>query len=137
MCNCWQASTGEWYRLAADDIIEVGDSISNGLRTSLLGPFLFARAILRRTTTFLTNTFGFGIKLSTGVCVPGVVHMPGDPKQCREHAKRCWALASEISNPVLKESLTDVAQRWAVLAAELETMHSLLEALEEPEKKAG
>jgi hypothetical protein len=37
--------------------------------------------------------------------------MPGDPKQCREHAKRCWALASEITNPILKESLTDAAQR--------------------------
>jgi hypothetical protein len=46
-------------------------------------------------------------------------------------------LAAEITNPVLKESLTDAAQRWAGLAAELETIHSLLEALEEPEKKAG
>jgi len=63
--------------------------------------------------------------------------MPGDPKRCREHAKRCWALASEITNPVLKESLLDAAQRWAVLAAELETIHSLLEPLEECEKKAG
>jgi hypothetical protein len=63
--------------------------------------------------------------------------MPGDPKQCREHAKRCWALASEIINPVLKESLIDAAQRWAVLAVELETINSLLECLEEPEKKAG
>ena len=63
--------------------------------------------------------------------------MPGDPKRCREHAKRCWALASEITNPVLKESLTDAAQRWALLATELETIHSLLEVLEEPEKKAG
>jgi hypothetical protein len=71
------------------------------------------------------------------VCVPGVDHMPGDPKQCREHAKRYWALASEITNPVLKESLTDAAQRWAVLASELETIHSLLDALEESEKKAG
>jgi hypothetical protein len=63
--------------------------------------------------------------------------MPGDPKRCREHAKRCWALASEITNPVLKESLLDAAQRWAVLAAELETIHSLLEPLEEIKKKAG
>ena len=46
-------------------------------------------------------------------------------------------LGSEITNPVLKESLTDAAQRWAVLAVELETIHSLLGALEEPEKKAG
>jgi hypothetical protein len=62
--------------------------------------------------------------------------MPGDPKQCREHAKRCWALASESTNPAVKDSLIDAAQRWAVLAAELET-HSLLEALEDAEKKAG
>jgi len=34
-----------------------------------LGPFLFAGAILRRTTTFLTKTSDFGINLSTGVCV--------------------------------------------------------------------
>jgi hypothetical protein len=53
--------------------------------------------------------------------------MPGDPKACREHAKRCWALASEITNPVLKESLIDTAQRWARLAVDLEAIHSLLE----------
>jgi len=46
-------------------------------------------------------------------------------------------LGSEITNPVLKESLTDAAQRWALLATELETIHSLIEALEEPEKKVG
>src|SRR4029453_19455969 len=54
--------------------------------------------------------------------------MPGDPKQCREHAKRWLALASEITNPVLKESLTDAAQRWALLATELETIHASLSA---------
>ena len=47
------------------------------------------------------------------------------------------AMASQITNPVLKESLTDAAQRWAVLAAELETIHSLLDVIEEPEKKTG
>jgi hypothetical protein len=72
-----------------------------------------------------------------GVCVRGVGHMPGDPKQCREHARRCWALASQIKNPALKDSLIEAAKRWAVLAAELETIHSLLHALEEPEKKAS
>jgi hypothetical protein len=59
--------------------------------------------------------------------------MPGDPKRCREHAKRCWALALEITN----QSLLDAAQRWAVLATELETIHSLLEPLEDFKKKAG
>jgi len=38
-------------------------------------------------------------------------HMPGGPKECREHAKRCWALASEVTNPALKESLVETAQR--------------------------
>jgi hypothetical protein len=47
------------------------------------------------------------------------------------------ALASEVTNPVLKESLLDAAQRWAVLAVELETIHSLLKPLKESEKKAG
>jgi hypothetical protein len=59
--------------------------------------------------------------------------MPGDPKHRREHAKRCWALASEVTNPVLKESLTDAARRWDILAADLENVNSLLESLEDPE----
>jgi hypothetical protein len=46
--------------------------------------------------------------------------MPGDPNVCREHAKRCWALASETKNPALKDSLVDLAQRWARLAVDLQ-----------------
>jgi hypothetical protein len=53
--------------------------------------------------------------------------MPGDAKQCREHAKRCWALATEATNPALRESLVDLAQRWARLAADLEQTRKLLE----------
>jgi hypothetical protein len=83
------------------------------------------------------DTPDFGIDLEKGVCVQGVGHMPGDPKLCREHAKRCSVLASQISDPVLKQSLTDTAQRWAVLATELETVDSLLEALDEPDNLAS
>jgi hypothetical protein len=54
--------------------------------------------------------------------------MPVDPKECREHAKRCWALASETKNPVLKESLVELAQNWARLATELDSTHALLKA---------
>jgi hypothetical protein len=61
--------------------------------------------------------------------------LKADILETDSHAARCWALASEITNPVLKESLNDAAQRWAALAAELETIHLLLEALEEPEKR--
>jgi len=63
--------------------------------------------------------------------------MPGDPKLCREHAKRCRVLASEISDPVLRESLVDTAQRWAVLATELKAVDSLLEALDQPDNLAS
>jgi hypothetical protein len=65
--------------------------------------------------------------------------MPGDPKECREHAKRCWALASQTKNPVLKESLVDIAQRWVLLAAELDATHALLGAwrTDAPDKRTG
>jgi hypothetical protein len=36
--------------------------------------------------------------------------MPGDPSECREHAKRCWALASEMKNPVVKQSLVELSK---------------------------
>ena len=62
--------------------------------------------------------------------------MPGDPKECREHAKRCWALASEITNPVLRESLVETAQRWSRLATDLEAVHVLLEEWGQEESTA-
>lgn len=46
--------------------------------------------------------------------------MPGNPNECKEHAERCWALASETSNPVLREAFLDLAQHWAALATDLE-----------------
>ena len=65
--------------------------------------------------------------------------MLGDPKECRKHAKHCWALASETENPVLKQSLVEIAQRWARLATELDATHALLKAwgTEAPDKKTG
>jgi hypothetical protein len=65
--------------------------------------------------------------------------MPGDPKECREHAKRCWALASETINPVLKESLVELAQRWVAIATDLETTKRLLDTwgVNVPGKKTG
>ena len=53
--------------------------------------------------------------------------MPGDPKECRDHAKRCWQLASETKNPELRESLTDLAQTWARLATDLDVTRALIE----------
>ena len=64
--------------------------------------------------------------------------MPGDPEECRQHAKRCWALAGEAKNPEIKSSLVEIAQRWTALAADLEATHKLLKALgDAPDKKTG
>ena len=65
-------------------------------------------------------------------------HMPGDPNVCREHAKRCWALASDTKNPALKDSLVDLAQRWARLAVDLEFTRDLMaEWADKPDTPKG
>jgi hypothetical protein len=58
--------------------------------------------------------------------------MPGDPNECREHAKQCWQLASQTTNPELKASLSEIAQRWAALATELEAVSRLLTEWSDP-----
>lgn len=64
--------------------------------------------------------------------------MPGDPSECREHAKRCWALAAEATSPAVKESLLELAQRWARLASDLKSTHDLLEKWgHKPDKADG
>ena len=45
--------------------------------------------------------------------------MPLDPRECREHAKRCLQLAAETTDPNAQEILTTSAQRWHRLASEL------------------
>ena len=45
----------------------------------------------------------------------------------REHAKRCLQLAHETTNPVLKDSLTDIAGQWTRLATDLEVTKQLLD----------
>ena len=53
--------------------------------------------------------------------------MRGDPKECREHAKRCLKIAQEATNPALRASLEDIAQQWLRLAADLEATKPVLE----------
>jgi hypothetical protein len=42
-----------------------------------------------------------------------------DANECREHAKRCVALAAQTTDPVLRERLSETAQAWARLASQL------------------
>ena len=59
--------------------------------------------------------------------------MPGDPKECREHAKRCLQLADETTNPALKDSLLDISRHWMRLASDLDRTWLLLAEFGEPQ----
>jgi hypothetical protein len=61
--------------------------------------------------------------------------VPGNPKECREHAKRCTQLAEETKNPAVRESLLAVASTWMRLAADLEATQRLLDAWKASEAK--
>ena len=50
--------------------------------------------------------------------------MPGDPKECREHAKNCLRMAKEAQTE--RETFEQLAQRWLALAADLEAAAALI-----------
>jgi hypothetical protein len=52
--------------------------------------------------------------------------MPGNPTECREHAKRCLALAAEASSPLAKAQFQNLAQTWMDLANEIDRTKRLL-----------
>ena len=52
--------------------------------------------------------------------------MPGDPKECREHALRCLELAKAASSPQVKAKFLDLAHTWNRLAADLEETHAIV-----------
>ena len=52
--------------------------------------------------------------------------MPGDPNECREHARNCLQLAAEAYNPEAKETFERLAQTWLRLAADLESARVLV-----------
>ena len=63
--------------------------------------------------------------------------MPGDPKECREHASRCAELATTAGTPELKAPLVELSRSWVKLAIELENAHALLDHNPLPPKEAG
>jgi hypothetical protein len=56
--------------------------------------------------------------------------MPGDPKECREHARRCAELACTADTPEAKDHFASLATSWIKIAAELESAQALLDALD-------
>lgn len=64
--------------------------------------------------------------------------MPGDPKECREHAKRCLELAASSSSPLAKARFEDLAKTWMRLATDLEQTKALVDHwINEDTKKTG
>jgi hypothetical protein len=63
--------------------------------------------------------------------------MPGDPSECREHAKTCLRLAAEAHNPQAKQTFKNLAETWLRVAADLEAAKALLKQWgSAPEKPA-
>jgi hypothetical protein len=64
--------------------------------------------------------------------------MPGDPKECREHAKRCLRLAAESPSALAKATFEDLAKTWMRLATGLEHAKALVDHWNnEDTKKTG
>jgi hypothetical protein len=65
--------------------------------------------------------------------------MPGDPKECREHAKCCLELASEAPpSSLARARFEELAQTWIRLASDLERANALLKQWGNPKlRKTG
>ena len=63
--------------------------------------------------------------------------MPGDPSECRDHAKNCLKLAAQTSSPLAKAQFEDLAQTWSRLASDIERTRALLAHWTTSDIKAG
>ena len=61
--------------------------------------------------------------------------MPGDPKECRDHAKRCLEIAATSPSSLTKAKFEDLAQTWMRLATDLEHAKRLVDEWGKPEPK--
>lgn len=66
--------------------------------------------------------------------------MPGDPRECRQHALSCLRLAQTSASPQARERFANLARTWIRLADDLERSQAFLNALDdeaEPNCQAG
>ena len=56
--------------------------------------------------------------------------MPGDPKECRQHAERC-AACPNVSIPTSKRTVANLAWTWIKLADDLERNLTFLAGLDD------
>ena len=57
--------------------------------------------------------------------------MFGDPRACREHARRCSELAIFAATPEEREHLRSLESVWIRRAAELESAEAFLKTMDE------
>ena len=60
--------------------------------------------------------------------------MPGDPKECRQHALNCVRLAQTAVTPQSREHFANLAQTWVRLAEDLERAQAFLNVLDGPQE---
>jgi hypothetical protein len=53
--------------------------------------------------------------------------MPGDPRECREHARRCAELAKVATTPEAREQFLSLQMSWIRLAADLDNAKAFIE----------
>jgi len=56
--------------------------------------------------------------------------MPGDPKECRQHALTCAELAEKADSPARAQIFKNLASQWLKLAVELERAQALMDEYE-------
>ena len=57
--------------------------------------------------------------------------MHGDPRACREHARRCAELAALVATSEEREHFRSLERTWIRLAAELENVEAFLNTMDE------
>ena len=61
--------------------------------------------------------------------------MPGDPTECRQHARCCAELASIASTPEARHTFLSLQMTWIRLAMELDQAGALIKAMQEVEEE--
>jgi len=57
--------------------------------------------------------------------------MPGDPRECRQHALTCVRLAQTSASPQAREQFANLARTWIRLADDLERSQTILDVLDD------
>jgi hypothetical protein len=60
--------------------------------------------------------------------------MPGDPNECRQHARTCAHLAQTAATPEERQSFANLTNMWLRLASELESTLALVKRFQVKER---